>query len=241
MVTGAARGIGKATALLLARQGHDLALLDRDEADLDRTTEGLRRIGAKAEAWIVDVAQPSEVGRVAGAALQSFGRIDLLVHAAGIMSVANVEDCPPDEWARVLAVNLTGTFAVCRCVVPIMQSQSSGSIVLLSSQAARSGSTVAGIAYVATKAGILGMVRQMAYHLAPAGIRVNAVAPGFVDTDMPHAHFPPDVIRQALLTIPARRMASPEEVAQAVAFLGSDAAAYITGETLYVSGGRSCD
>ncbi len=241
MVTGAARGIGRATAYLLARRGYQLALVDRDEAGIARVAEELRRTGAQTEAWVVDVASPPDVERVVQIASQSFGRIDLLVHAAGIMSTASVEDCPPGEWEHVLAVNLTGTFAACHSVVPIMKAQGGGAIVVLSSQAARSGSTIAGVAYVATKAGILGMVRHMAYHLASAGIRVNAVAPGMVDTDMPRAHFSMETIEQALSAVPVHRMASPEEVAEAIAFLGSDAASYISGETLYISGGRSGD
>ena len=238
LVTGAARGIGRATAHLLARKGYHLALVDRDEAALDRVAVELLRTDAQTESWVVDVASPPDVEHIVRAASLSFGRIDLLVHAAGIMSTAMVEDCPPDEWEHVLRVNLTGTFAACRSVVPIMKAQGGGAIVVLSSQAARSGSTIAGIAYVATKAGILGMVRQMAYQLASAGIRVNAVAPGMVDTDMPRAHFSADTIEQAISAVPVHRMASPEEVAEAIAFLGSDAASYITGETLYISGGR---
>jgi len=241
MVTGAARGIGRATARLLAHKGYQLALVDRDAAALDGVAEELRGNAVRTEVWVVDIASPPDVELAIQAAAGSFGRIDLLVHAAGIMSVASVEDCLPDEWQRVLAVNLTGTFAACRSVIPVMKAQGGGAIVTLSSQAARSGGTIAGIAYVATKAGILGMVRQMAYQLASAGIRVNAVAPGMVDTDMPRTHFSSDTIEQALSTVPVHRMASPEEVAEAIAFLGSDAASYITGETLYVSGGRSGD
>lgn len=237
MVTGAARGIGRATAYLLARQGYRLALIDLEEAALARVGAELHRTDGQTRTWVADVGSPSDMEHTVLAAAQTFGRIDLLVHAAGIMSTAKLEDCPPDEWERVLRVNLTGTFAVCRSVVPIMKAQDGGSIVVLSSQAARSGSTIAGIAYVATKAAILGMVRQMAYQLASAGIRINAVAPGMVDTDMPRAHFSTDTLEQAMSSIPVHRMASPEEVAEAIAFLGSPVAGYITGETLFISGG----
>jgi 3-oxoacyl-[acyl-carrier protein] reductase len=241
LVTGAARGIGRATAQRLAAEGAQIVLWDRDEEALERARAELSETGARVRARRVDVADAHHVMEAMEASSDDFGRLDLVVHAAGVMSTADIEACAPEEWERVLAVNLTGTFAVCRAGIPALRRQGRGAIVLVSSGASKSPCTISGVAYVATKAGILGMVRQLAYRLGPQGIRVNAVAPGFIDTDMPRLSFPREVIERSVSAIPARRMGTAEEVAEAICYLGSDAAAYVNGETLDVNGGSFID
>ncbi len=182
------------------------------------------------------MADPDSVARLVHAAADALGPIEILINSAGVIATSALEDCPDDEWRRVLAVNLDGEFHLCRAV-PAMQARRSGRIVNIASTAARDPRTLTGAAYVAAKAGVLAITRQLAHRLAPEGITVNAVAPGPIDTDMPRTAFSPAVLLRTVEAVPAGRMGTAEEVAAAVAYLISDEAAFVTGATLYVAGG----
>lgn len=238
-MTGAAGGIGRAAARALCTEGAQLALWDLDG---ERLQEFAREVaGADPEIAPVDVSDPESVRSGMESVLGRLGRVDVLVHAAGVMSVDRIDACSPEEWERTLRVNLGGTFHVCRAVLEPMRAAGRGRIVLVSSAAAESAGTVTGIAYAASKSGMLAISRQLAFQEARNGLRVNTVAPGFVDTDMPRSHFSAEMIRQSVESFPTPRMATAEEVAHAILFLASDAADYVNGETLYITGGSFID
>lgn len=237
LVTGAGRGIGLAVAARLASAGHRLALIEIDPDTLSRAATALREGGAEVWTGAGDVAQAPAVAGLTREASAALGPITVLVNNAGIMGTSPLESCSDEEWARVLGVNLTGVFHLCRAVIPQMRHQGFGRIVNIASSAARDPRTITGAAYVASKAAVLALTRQLAYRLAPYRITVNAVAPGPIDTDMPRAAFPADVLQKAVDSLPLGRFGKAEEVAAAVAYLVSDEAAFVTGATIYLAGG----
>ena len=235
LVTGAAGGIGGAVATALSAEGAQLALWD---ATTSYPRELLERLACTETLFAaLDVADGEAVDSAMAEVRRRFGQIDVLVHAAGVMSVSDIDTCSAEEWEVTIRVNLGGTFAVCKAALREMRSVRSGRIVLVSSAAARSAGSITGIAYAASKAGMLAIAKQLAFREARHGIRVNAVAPGFVDTDMPHGNFPEADIERAVASFPVPRMASAREIAEAILFLASDAADYINGDTLFVTGG----
>jgi NAD(P)-dependent dehydrogenase (short-subunit alcohol dehydrogenase family) len=235
LITGAGGGIGRETALLFAEEGMAVAAADVRLAGAAATAEEVRRTGGEALAIAVDVADPASV-EAAVAAAEGLGPLDVLVNCAGIYRVGGVESVAPEQWDDLLDVNLKGTFLTCRAVLPRMLARGRGSIVNLSSIAGRTRSTLAAPSYVASKAGVIGLTMSLAAQAAPHGVRVNAVAPGPADTDMIRS-LPPDLQARLLPAIPMGRLATAREVAQAITFLSSGAAAFITGETLNVNGG----
>jgi 3-oxoacyl-[acyl-carrier protein] reductase len=236
LVTGAARGIGAACAAKLAALGHPVVLADVIE-EVEATAARL----PNARAIRLDVADPAAVAALPQALGDWWDRLGILVNNAGISPKVDgrarkIRDMPLEEWNRVLAVNLTGAFLVSQACLPPMRARRWGRIVMMTSQAARAKSQIAGAHYAASKTGLMAFARSLAVEAGPDGITVNSVAPGRIDTPM--ARGAAGGVNDAFLAqIPLGRMGTPEDVADVVAFLASDAAGYMTGATLDVGGG----
>jgi 3-oxoacyl-[acyl-carrier protein] reductase len=235
LVTGAARGIGAATALAFARAGARVAVLDRDGAGLERTAVALGAEGAEVLGFNADVADAPAVATAVETIVRDWGRLDILVNNAGILRDATLGDVSDTDWADTLAVNLTGAMICARTVVPYMRAAGFGRILSATSIVARNGN-YGQTAYAASKGGIVGMTRVWARELGRTGITANAVAPGFIDTDMVRS-IPEKVATQLLARIPAGRIGRADEVANVYLFLASDLASYINGAVVGVDGG----
>ena len=245
VVTGAANGLGREIALLLAREGARVALGDLDAAGLERTTTAIKAAGGAAVSMVGDLTEEEPAKRLIETAVAEFGRLDILVNDVGGSRNARIWEMRVEDWDFVLRLNLRSTFLCTRAAVPHMMRARYGRIVCLSSGAREGTPWTAyyqgGSAYSAAKAGVHGFVRDVALELAEHGINVNAVAPGPIDTE----RFGPG-LRKLNETVeyspnrmtPLRRLGQPFEVAHAVLFLASDEASYITGHTLAVAGGR---
>ena len=238
LVTGGSRGIGRAICLEFARQGADVAVnYAGNEAAARETVEACEALGVKALAIKADVADPKACEDMVKQVLDAFGRIDILVNNAGITRDGLTLQMKEEDFDAVLDTNLKGAFCCCKAVYRPMMRQRYGRIINMSSIVGLRGNP--GQAnYAASKAGLIGLTKSLAKELATRGVTVNAVAPGFIDTDMTAAM--PQAAREATLaSIPMGRMGAPEDVAKAVAFLASDEAAYVTGQVLAVDGGMA--
>ncbi len=239
VVTGAARGIGQCIALKLAREGADLALCDLQVDWLAETAQKARDLGRRVECYAVNVAEAESVDAGMKAVVKDFGALDVLVNNAGITKDGLLMRMSEADWDAVLSVNLRGSFLCTKAVIRQMMKQRSGSIVNIASVIGLMGN--AGQAnYAASKAGLIALTKSTAKEVAARGVRANAVAPGYIDTKMTET-LPDEVKQQMIGLIPLGRMGDPEEVAKAVAFLASDEASYITGQTIPVCGGMVMD
>jgi NAD(P)-dependent dehydrogenase (short-subunit alcohol dehydrogenase family) len=237
IVTGASQGIGRAIALALARVGADLVVCSRRPAALKPVADEVRALGRRALAVECDVADAGQVDDVVRQATGTFGRIDLLVNNAGYRIRSPLEALPRREWDAMIGTNLTGVFLFCQAAGRVMIRQKSGTIVNVTSVAGRTG-TRGMAAYAAAKAGVTVLTQSLGAEWAKHGIRVNAVAPGPVETEgVLEVWKTPAMIAQAAREVPLGRLGRPEEIARAVVFVASDEASFMTGETLYVSGG----
>ena len=237
IVTGASQGIGRAIAVELARVGADVVVCSRRPAALKPVADEVRALGRRALVVECDVADARQVDDVVGQATGAFGRIDLLVNNAGYRIRSPLEALPRAEWDAMIGVNLTGVFLFSQAVGRVMIRQRSGTIVNVTSVAGRTG-TRGMAAYAAAKAGVTVLTQSLGAEWAKHGIRVNAVAPGPVETEgVLEVWKTPAMIAQAAREVPLGRLGRPEEIARAVVFVASDEASFMTGETLYVSGG----
>ena len=235
LVTGSARGIGLATAKRFLADGWRVALLDIDNETLNRTYNSLIRSDAVI-AIHCDVADAEGVASAFATVAGNFGRLDALVNNAGIAIFKPILDVTYDDWSRVLAVNLTGPFLCAQAAAPLMRDSGGGTIVNITSISGLRASTLR-TAYGTSKAGLAHLTQQQAVELASLGIRVNAVAPGPVDTAMAKAVHTPEIRAAYHDAIPLNRYGLEQELAEAIFFLCSDRASYITGQTIAVDGG----
>lgn len=235
LVTGASRGIGRSIVLALAGRGAAVVAADMAVEGAKELAAEIVASGGAAEAAEMNVADEQAVRAVVERIVESFGRLDILVNNAGIARDQLVLRMKREEWESVLQTNLTGAFICSQAAVRPMMKQRSGRIISISSVVGQMGN--AGQAnYAASKAGILGLTKAMAREFASRGITVNAVAPGYIDTDMTRA-LPAATREEWAAKVPLGRFGTPEDVAHAVCFLASDEAAYITGQVLAVNGG----
>ena len=233
VVTGGGSGIGRAIAERLAAEGARVAIVD---IDAGRAETAARELGTSAIAIQADVSQPEDAARLAAEAARQLGKIDILVHSAGVGAERSFLDTTPEEWRRIIDIDLSGTFYTCQAVAKVMAARRYGRIVTLASTAGIRGGT-GRTAYGAAKGGVITLTKVMAVELAPLGITANTLAPGAIETELVkkmHSAETRVVYRRG---IPLDRYGVPEEVAAAALFLASDEARYVTGAVLAVDGG----
>lgn len=235
IVTGGGTGIGRAIALELAAGGADIALCGRRLEKIQETADAVAALGRRAIAVAADVGDAAQVQGFVNKVVEDFGRVDILVSNAGITRDNLLIRMSEEEWDSVLQTNLKGAFLMAKAVARPMMRQRAGSIVLVASIIGLIGNA-GQCNYAASKAGLIAFGKSLARELASRNVRVNSVAPGFVVSDMT-AGFPEEGVKALLQQIPAGRLGQPEDIAKAVAFLASDDASYVTGQTLSVSGG----
>jgi 3-oxoacyl-[acyl-carrier protein] reductase len=239
MVTGAKRGIGRAIALAFAKAGASVALCTRDTGDgrLQIVADEIRGLGRAALALQADVSRPDDVNRMVRQVVAEFGGIDLLVNNAAASLAAPLMETAEADWDRLMAVDLKGYFLCAQACARVMMERKTGGIINISSRLGISASPRMG-AYSVAKAGELALTRGLALELAPLNIRVNAIAPGLVETEgSAHLWGQPEVRKRFESAIPLGRIAQPEDIARAALFLASEASGYITGHTMIVDGG----
>ena len=243
LITGASRNIGKAIALTFAREGADLMLNTRANAEeLEAVVGECRSYGVRAASCLADVSQPDQAKRLVEEGLAQLGKIDVLVHNAAIRPHRPTVEVSDEEWRQVFAVNLDACFYLCRAAIPQMVERGQGSIIALGGQANVTGRP--GTAAVsASKMGLQGLIRTLAVELAPHGIRANMVMPGAIDTERRYREWYPEGAPRPGDTpgqpaIPLGRQGLPQEVANACLFLASEDSSYVTGDRILVMGGR---
>lgn len=238
LVTGGSRGIGKAVVLLLASYGANVVVnYASDEQAAAETVREAQKHGVEALAIQADVSKVAEGERVVQETVERFKRIDFLICNAGIWKGSAIESIPEDLWDRTMDINLKGTWSVCRAAAPVMKEQKFGRIVIVSSTAGQRGEAFVSN-YAASKGGQIAFTKSLSSELAPSGINVNSVAPGWVETDMTRDVLTDPTSRESILkTIPVGRVATPEDIAGPIVFLCSKWADNISGEVLNVNGG----
>jgi 3-oxoacyl-[acyl-carrier protein] reductase len=234
IITGAARGLGRAVAERFHERGASVAVNVRDEARASALAEAL---GDRAVAIPGDVAQEGVPQSIVARTLERFGRVDVLVNNAAFARSTRFAELTASEWRMALEVNLTAPFLLTQAVLPAMKAQRYGRIVNVSSTAGRTVSTLGGAHYTASKAGLLGLTRASAKELGPFGITVNAICPGMIDTELTHENASPELLRRLAATFPLQRLGTALEVADLICFAASEAAGYMTGTSLDISGG----
>jgi gluconate 5-dehydrogenase len=243
LVTGGGRGLGRHIALGLAEAGADVWVASRKLASCESVAREIEKLGRRAGAFPVDLAEPEEIERLADAILAEAPRLDILVNNAALLWGAPTLEYPLEAWERVFAVNVRGLWLLSQRVARHMKEHGGGSIIHVSSYSGLRGATEEGmpaIAYNASKGAVVTLTKDMAVKLARFGIRVNGIAPGAFDTDMmEHLRRDPERLRRYLATVPLGRAGGEDDVKGVAVFLASDAAAYVTGHTLVVDGGTT--
>lgn len=236
LITGAARGIGKALALKFASEGAAIAFTDIKEDDnFNQTLSELQALGVQAKGYVSNAANFDETHEVVKQIVADFGRIDVLVNNAGITRDGLLLRMSEEQWDAVLTVNLKSAFNFCHAVVPIMMRQKGGSIINMSSVVGVGGNA-GQCNYSASKAGMIGLAKSIAKEMGAKGIRANAIAPGFIITEMT-GQLSEEIKAQWMKTIPLRRGGTPEDIANVATFLASDMSSYVTGQVIQVDGG----
>ncbi len=241
LITGASRGLGKAIALRFAAEGCDIAINFVTESGRDNTAEaaqaaqGISALGRQALCVEADVTDLIAVQAMVRDAISAFGKLDILINNAGIARDRTLKTLAKEDWDSVIAVNLTGAFHCAGAVIEHMRDQQYGRIISISSVVAQMGN-IGQTNYAASKAGLIGFTKSLAREVARRGITVNAIAPGFIATEMTEA-IPTDIVGQIAASIPMGHFGQPEDVANAAVFLASAEASYITGHVLSVNGG----
>ena len=237
IITGGARGIGKATAIKMVQEGASVALLDILAQEVSRAANELKAMGGNALTILADVSHRDEVDRAVKQTMEHFGRIDILVNNAGIVKPALLEDVQDGDWDEVVNVNLKGTFFCTRAVLPTMKIQRYGKIINIGSRASL-GKELRTV-YGATKAALIGVTRTWALELAQYKINVNYIGPGPIATELFKAANPMESPRTKAIIdgIPLKRVGQPEDVANLASFLASDEASFITGQAIFICGG----
>lgn len=236
LVTGASGGIGRAVALALAEAGYSIGIhYNENRAAAEEVSEIISDMGQQSVTLCADVSDRSKVETMVESVRICLGEIDVLVNCAGVADVRLFTDTSAQDWDRLMNINLTGVFNCCRLVVPGMITRGSGCIINLSSVWGIYGASCE-VGYSATKAGIIGLTQALAKELGPSGIRVNCVAPGYIETGM-NSCFDAAAVADIVDRTPLGRVGTPEDVARAISFLASENASFITGATLPVTGG----
>ncbi|MBI1889354.1 MAG: 3-oxoacyl-ACP reductase FabG [Burkholderiales bacterium] len=235
IITGAAQGIGQATALKFAQEGAKVVVCDMNQAGVDAVVNQIREAKGEAVGYAVDVTKPDTINAMVKGVMEKYGRIDTLVNNAGIVMDSTLKKMTEAQFDKVIDVNLKGVFNCTKAVVDIMLEQKSGAILITSSIVGLFGN-FGQTNYAATKFGVIGMAKTWTRELGRKGIRVNCVCPGFIATSI-LKDMPADVIKSMEERVPMARLGKPEEIANTYAFLASDEASYISGATIEVTGG----
>jgi 3-oxoacyl-[acyl-carrier protein] reductase len=235
LITGAAQGIGKAIAIVMAKEGASIIVSDVNLELAEQTSNELSGMGAKAIPSKMNVADLAEVEARVKKGIEELGKIDVLVNNAGITKDALLVRMKKEDWDAVISVNLNGVFNLCRVIAPLMMKQRSGRIINIASIVGEMGN-IGQANYSASKAGVIGFTKTLARELAPRGVTANAIAPGFIQTAMTD-RIPEDVKKKMLEQIPLGKLGKPEDVAAATVFLAGPEADYITGQVINVNGG----
>lgn len=238
IVTGAGRGIGRSVALGFAEAGSHVVVCSRTTNELEELAAEIEEKGVKALVVPCDVSNPEDIDNVVSKTLEEFGKIDILINNAGLTKKHHAEEFPLEDWQQILDVNLTGVFLFAQKVGKVMLEQGHGSIVNVSSVASKQAITKS-IAYSATKGGVAMLTKNFASEWADKGVRVNAIAPAYIETPLVLGvkNHRPGFYEDILNRTPMKRLGKPEEITGVAIFLGSEAASYVTGETIFVDGG----
>ncbi|WP_319561583.1 SDR family NAD(P)-dependent oxidoreductase [Marispirochaeta sp.] len=236
VITGASKGIGKQTARVFATAGDQVVIFDIDKEKGDEFSWEQKKAGKKVDFSALDITRPADIQHAVDSVVGQYGGIDVLVNCAGILDLHSFADTTEDVWDLVMGINLKGAFLLTQAVLPYMTKAKSGRIVNISSSAGRTGGVKTGVSYSVSKAGVIGLTKTLARMAAPDKVTVNCIAPGTTNTEMAR-QFSSEETEAILRQVPLKSLVDPEDIAQAVFFLASDAAKMITGICLDINGG----